>query len=80
MKETSIGDVRYRIVTVERDGQWIAHAEREGVAGGTGSLARPVGRGSRTEAGVHSTHSEGGLTVKDFGGAAVADQLAQGIG
>jgi hypothetical protein len=28
MKETSIGDVRYRILTVERDGQWIAHAER----------------------------------------------------
>jgi hypothetical protein len=28
MKEISIGDVRYRIVTVERDGQWIAHAER----------------------------------------------------
>src|SRR4051812_10212615 len=28
MKETSIGEVRYRLVTVERDGQWIAHAER----------------------------------------------------
>jgi hypothetical protein len=28
MKEISIGDARYRIVTVEREGQWIAHAER----------------------------------------------------
>jgi len=28
MKEIPIGDVRYRLVTVERDGQWIAHAER----------------------------------------------------
>jgi hypothetical protein len=28
MSEISIGDARYRIVTVERDGQWIAHAER----------------------------------------------------
>jgi hypothetical protein len=28
MREISIGDARYRIVTVERDGQWIAHAER----------------------------------------------------
>ena len=28
MKEISIGDARYRIVCVERDGQWVAHAER----------------------------------------------------
>src|ERR1700704_2075091 len=28
MKEIAIGDVRYRLATVERDGQWIAHAER----------------------------------------------------
>ena len=29
---------------------------------------------------TYSTHSEGGLTVKDFEGAAVADQFAEGIG
>jgi len=29
---------------------------------------------------TYSTHSEGGLTAKDFEGAAVADQLAEGIG
>jgi len=28
MKQISIGKARYRIVTVERDGQWVAHAER----------------------------------------------------
>jgi hypothetical protein len=28
MNEISIGAMRYRIVSVERDGQWIAHAER----------------------------------------------------
>ena len=28
MKEISIGNARYRIMAVERDGQWIAHAER----------------------------------------------------
>ncbi|HWF84076.1 MAG TPA: hypothetical protein VG222_04495 [Vicinamibacterales bacterium] len=28
MNEISIGAVRYRIVTVQRDGQWVAHAER----------------------------------------------------
>src|SRR5438034_6841913 len=29
MKEIAIGDRRYRVICVERDGQWIAHAERE---------------------------------------------------
>ena len=29
MTEITIGDVRYRLVAVERDGQWIAHAVRE---------------------------------------------------
>jgi hypothetical protein len=29
MKQIAIGDRRYRIVTVERDGQWIAHALRD---------------------------------------------------
>ena len=28
MKEISIGTVRYRIVATERDGQWVARAER----------------------------------------------------
>ena len=28
MREMSVGDVRYRIVADERDGRWIAHAER----------------------------------------------------
>jgi hypothetical protein len=28
MKETSTGDVHYRLIAVEREGQWIAHAER----------------------------------------------------
>lgn len=28
MTETSTGDARYRVVCVERDGQWVAHAER----------------------------------------------------
>ena len=29
MKQIAIGDRRYRVVCVERDGQWIAHAQRE---------------------------------------------------
>jgi hypothetical protein len=29
MTEITIGDLRYRLVAIERDGQWIAHAERE---------------------------------------------------
>src|SRR6185295_18474271 len=29
MKQVLIGDKRYRLVCVERDGQWLAHAERE---------------------------------------------------
>lgn len=29
---------------------------------------------------TYATHSEGGLTAKDFDGAAVADRLAHGIG
>jgi 4a-hydroxytetrahydrobiopterin dehydratase len=29
---------------------------------------------------TYSTHSEGGLTAKDFDGAAMADRVAQGIG
>jgi len=29
MKTLSIGDRRYRVLLVERDGQWIAHAQRE---------------------------------------------------
>jgi hypothetical protein len=29
MKLVSIGNTRYRLVTVERDGGWLAHAERE---------------------------------------------------
>jgi hypothetical protein len=28
MKEISIGDIRYRLVCVQRGAQWIAHAER----------------------------------------------------
>jgi hypothetical protein len=28
MRQCSVGDVRYGIIAVERDGQWIAHAER----------------------------------------------------
>src|SRR2546425_13172546 len=40
MKEISIGDVRYRIVTVERDGQWIAHAERVDTGGRFGTECR----------------------------------------
>jgi hypothetical protein len=28
MKNLTIGEARYRVVTVERDGQWVAHAER----------------------------------------------------
>ena len=28
MKEISIGAVRYRLAATERDGQWVAHAER----------------------------------------------------
>ena len=29
MTEITIGDLRYRLVAIERDGQWIAHAERD---------------------------------------------------
>ncbi len=29
MKHLSIGTARYRLLCVERDGQWLAHAERE---------------------------------------------------
>ena len=29
MKHVSIGAARYRLLCVERDGQWLAHAERE---------------------------------------------------
>ena len=29
MTEITIGDFRYRLIATERDGQWIAHAERE---------------------------------------------------
>jgi hypothetical protein len=29
MKQITIGDTRYRLVCVEREGQWLAHAERE---------------------------------------------------
>jgi hypothetical protein len=29
MKHISIGNARYRLIAVERDGNWIAHAERE---------------------------------------------------
>ena len=29
MTEITIGDFRYRLTATERDGQWIAHAERE---------------------------------------------------
>src|SRR5438876_10519464 len=29
MKSFSIGTARYRLLCVERDGQWLAHAERE---------------------------------------------------
>ena len=36
MKVLSIGDARYQIVAVEREGQWVAHAERE-------ETARPFG-------------------------------------
>ena len=28
MKEIAVGAARYRLVTTERDGQWVAHAER----------------------------------------------------
>jgi hypothetical protein len=28
MTEITVGDFRYRLVAAERDGQWIAHAER----------------------------------------------------
>ena len=28
MKQITIGETRFRIVCVERDGQWLAHAER----------------------------------------------------
>jgi hypothetical protein len=29
MKQITIGETRYRLVSVERDGQWLAHAERQ---------------------------------------------------
>jgi hypothetical protein len=29
MKQVTIGDVEYRLICVQRDGQWLAHAERE---------------------------------------------------
>jgi hypothetical protein len=29
MKQITIGETRFRLVCVERDGQWLAHAERE---------------------------------------------------
>jgi hypothetical protein len=29
MKQITIGDTHYRVVCVERNGQWLAHAERE---------------------------------------------------
>jgi len=29
MKQITIGETGYRLVSVERDGQWLAHAERE---------------------------------------------------
>jgi hypothetical protein len=29
MNQISIGNTRYRLVAVERDGDWLAHAERE---------------------------------------------------
>jgi hypothetical protein len=29
MKQITIGDTRYRLVCVAREGQWLAHAERE---------------------------------------------------
>jgi hypothetical protein len=29
MKQMSFGDVQYRLVATERDGQWIAHATRD---------------------------------------------------
>ena len=29
MKQITIGDTPYRLICVERDGQWLAHAERE---------------------------------------------------
>ena len=29
MKQFTIGETRFRLVCVERDGQWLAHAERE---------------------------------------------------
>jgi hypothetical protein len=30
MKQITIGDTQYRLICVERDGQWLAHAEHEG--------------------------------------------------
>ena len=29
MKQVTIGDVEYRLICAQRDGQWLAHAERE---------------------------------------------------
>ena len=29
MKQITIGETRYRLISIERDGQWLAHAERE---------------------------------------------------
>src|SRR5258705_9804164 len=29
MKQLTIGDVEYRLICTERDGQWLAHAERD---------------------------------------------------
>jgi hypothetical protein len=29
MKQIIVGDTGYRLVAIERDGQWLAHAERE---------------------------------------------------
>jgi hypothetical protein len=29
MKQVTIGDTAYRVICAQRDGQWIAHAERE---------------------------------------------------
>jgi hypothetical protein len=50
MDEISIADVRYRIETLERDGQWVAHAarvdngDRFGVECVGGSLAEAAAR------------------------------------
>src|SRR5258707_109780 len=102
MKTLTLGRKEYRLVTTERDGRWLAHAERLdtgdpfGIECGGSTETQALDRLSRwlqrqaAEAADHhpdisinykrvtltyATHSEGGLTVKDFEGAATADGM-----